>query len=413
MRLFIRPQDFLWLALFAALAVLSPSRTPAEYTFLPLLALLQVLEPRIPLFSSGRHGPYLSIVAKLALGYALIGFTGGINSSYYLILLLPIVSAATSSGAVGTTVFTLLACGSYVSMLLYIDWTTYELPSDQTRELALRGAFFAVVGFLTYTLAEANRVEARKYQAVARQLAEANQNLQEAEAAVRRSERLAALGQLTAGLAHELRNPLGTMRASAEVLSKNVAHENEVAQEVAGFISTEVDRANSLITRFLEFARPLPLRLKTADIAETIDLAVARLGRENAAAKIAIYKNYSPDIRPFPYDSELMERVVYNLVLNAIQATPPGGAVTVKTRALEAEVEIAVIDRGSGIDPTHLESVFNPFFTTKPTGVGLGLAIVSKIVDEHGGRVLIESEPDKGTVARALLPMSQQSQNFL
>jgi two-component system, NtrC family, sensor histidine kinase HydH len=410
LRLFIRPQDFLWLALFAALAVLSPSRTPAEYTFLPLLALLQVLEPRIALFT-GARGQYLSIFFKLALGYALIGFTGGINSSYYLILLLPIVSAATSSGAVGTTVFTLLSCCSYVSMLLYIDWTTYELPGDQTRELALRLAFFAVVGFLTYTLAEANRVEARKYQAVARQLAEANQSLREAEAAVRRSERLAALGQLTAGLAHELRNPLGTMRASAEVLSKNVAHENDVAQEVAGFISTEVDRANSLITRFLEFARPLPLRLKPADIAETIDLAVARLERENAAVKIAIYKNYSPDIRPFPYDAELIERVVYNLVLNAIQATPAGGEVTVKTRPVDGQVEITVIDRGSGIDPKDLESVFNPFFTTKPNGVGLGLAIVSKIVDEHGGRVSLESEPDKGTVARALLPLDHDPPN--
>jgi signal transduction histidine kinase len=407
---YIRSQDFLWLALFAGLAVLSPTRAELqyEYTLLLLLALVQVLEPRIPVFAGGR-GAILSILVKLALGYLLIGYTRGIASSYYLILLLPIVSAATSTGAVGTFITTLLACLSYLSMLLYIDWSTYILPEDQIREIALRLAFLAVVGFLTYTLAEANREEARKYQAVARQLAEANRNLQEAEAAVRRSERLAALGQLTAGLAHELRNPLGTMRASAEVLSKNLSAENEVAQEVAGFISTEVDRANSLITRFLDFARPLPLRLKPDDLAETIDSAVARLARENPSPDVAVYKNYSPDIRPFPYDAELIERVVYNLLLNALQATPRGGAVTLKTRPVDGQVEIAVIDRGSGIDPKHLENVFNPFFTTKSNGVGLGLAIVSKIVDEHGGRVEIESEPGKGTIARVLLPMERQA----
>jgi signal transduction histidine kinase len=96
---------------------------------------------------------------------------------------------------------------------------------------------------------------------------------------------------------------------------------------------------------------------------------------------------------------------VYNLVLNAVQATPAGGTVTVKTRAAGSAAEIAVIDRGAGIEPKHLETIFNPFFTTKPAGVGLGLAIVAKIVDEHGGNIAVESEPGKGSVFRVLLPM--------
>jgi signal transduction histidine kinase len=102
-----------------------------------------------------------------------------------------------------------------------------------------------------------------------------------------------------------------------------------------------------------------------------------------------------------------MERVFYNLLLNAAQATPAGGAVTVKTRAASSTAEISVIDRGCGIAPDTLSSIFNPFFTTKPEGVGLGLAIVAKIVDEHGGKITVDTEQGRGSVFRVLLPMTR------
>jgi signal transduction histidine kinase len=189
------------------------------------------------------------------------------------------------------------------------------------------------------------------------------------------------------------------------MLSRNVAAENEVAREVAGFITSEVDRTNSLVTRFLQFARPLELRLDRADLAHMLDRAIAAVERE--APGIAIYRNYEPAIPPFPFDAELMERVFFNLVLNAAQATAPGGAVTVKTRAAGGTAEISVIDRGAGIEARHLDAIFNPFFTTKPQGVGLGLAIVSKLVDEHGGKITVESDPGKGSIFRVLLPMER------
>ena len=133
-----------------------------------------------------------------------------------------------------------------------------------------------------------------------------------------------------------------------------------------------------------------------------LDRAVAAVERE--APRVAIYKNYAPEIAPFPFDPELLERVFFNLIVNAAQATQPGGAVTVKTRAGNGIVEIAIIDRGSGIDPKNMDNIFNPFFTTKPDGVGLGLAIVSKIVDQHGGKIAVESDPGKGSVFRVFLP---------
>jgi signal transduction histidine kinase len=293
-----------------------------------------------------------------------------------------------------------------MSFVLLLGPQRYIDP-DQTKEFFLRVSVFSMVGYLTHQLAESKRAEARRSQAVAEQLVEANRNLEEAEAAARRSERLAALGQLSAGLAHELRNPLGTMKASAEMLERSVGSENEVAQEMAEFISSEVDRTNSLVTRFLDFARPLAVRLETADITTVLDKAVAEIARHHPPLDVTIYKNYSPDVRPFPHDPELMRSVFYNLLLNAAQASPPKGSITVKTRPLDGVVEVAVIDCGSGIDKNQLENIFNPFFTTKAQGVGLGLAIVSKIIDEHGGKIAVESEAGSGTVFRVYLPVPE------
>jgi two-component system, NtrC family, sensor histidine kinase HydH len=398
----IRAQDLVWFLLFAVLAVTSPGLDASECSLLLALLVWQVAEPKLTALASMR-GRILSIVLKLVLGYLLIGYTGGLNSRYFLVLLLPVVTGATTFGVFGTLLLALVAGGAYLSFLLYVDWIQYVLGPSEIAELAVRVAFLAMAGNLANTLAEDLRRQSERSRRTAEQLSEANQHLQEAEEAVRRSDRLAALGQLTAGLAHELRNPLGTIKASAEMLEKNLPAGNDLAREMAGFIATEVDRTNSLVTRFLQFARPLQVKVETADLTAVLDRAAAAVERETP--RVAIYRNYSPDIPPFPLDAELMERVFYNLLLNAAQASSEGGAVTVKTRAAGGTAEVAVIDRGSGIDPAQMDSIFNPFFTTKPEGVGLGLAIVAKIVDEHGGKIAVESEPAKGSVFRVQLPM--------
>lgn len=400
----IRPADFVWLAIFAVLVVTAleyPYRNreneiQGPYEFVPLIALgaAQMLEPKIPRIPSRRSRVFW-IVAKVVLSFLLIGFTGAVVSNYWPVLLLPVVSAATSFGMAGTLAFTALASAAILAFLFHPD-------AQFSPDLRVRIAFLVMVGNLVNTLAQDLRLQSERHRRTAEQLADANLHIQQAEAAVRRSDRLAALGQLSAGLAHELRNPLGTIKASAELLQRNVSAESEVAREMAGFIASEVDRTNSLVTRFLQFARPLELRRDNADLAQTLDRAVSQVERE--AKGVAIYKNYAPEIAPFPFDAELMERVFYNLILNAVQATAGGGAVTVKTRAAAGAVEIAVIDRGVGIDPQQRDSIFNPFFTTKPEGVGLGLAIVSKIVDEHGGKITVESEQGKGSVFHVLLP---------
>jgi signal transduction histidine kinase len=401
-RRFVRPQDLVWLLFFTALAVEGPERAPAVLTGLLALGVVQVLEQRL--------GAITAIVAELALCYLIIGKGGGLSSSYFVVLYLPVISAATNFGLLGAAVSAAAAIGEYLSFWLLLDPGQY-VPDEEIPEVVLRALFFLVVAFLTYQLAQASRAETRKAQAAAEKLAEANRSLKEAEAQVRRTERVAALGQLTAGLAHELRNPLGTIKTSAELLARQVGKENEIAREMAGYITEEVDRTNSLITRFLEFARPQRLRLEPGDIHALLDRAIARFDRDKSGATgVTVIRNYSPDVPPVGFDGELLEQVILNLITNGAQASRPGGVVTVKTRMgapLKGTpaVEISVIDTGSGIDAKNLENIFNPFFTTKPEGVGLGLAICSKIVDEHGGSIAVESTPGEGSVFRVYLPV--------
>jgi signal transduction histidine kinase len=397
----IRPQDFVWVILFSALIATAETHDISESVLLGGLAVVQILEPKIPALATPR-GRLLSIGLKFVLAYLLVGITGGLESRYWIIFLLPVLSAATHFGVVAILLFSLAAGASYLSFALFVDWTLFTVDWPEISELAFRVLILAIVGNIAYILAQNLREQTAQSRLAAEQLATANVQLEEAEEAVRRSDRLAALGQLSAGLAHELRNPMGTIKSSAEMLQRSLPEGNEIASELSGFISTEVDRANSLITRFLQFARPLQVRLDKADLTNTLDRAIAMVQREFPL--VAIYKNYAPELAPFAFDAELLERVFYNLVLNAAQATSPGGAITVKTRTAPGAAEVVIIDRGTGIKPEHLNTIFNPFFTTKPEGVGLGLAIVSKIVDEHGGKITVESEPGKGSVFRVYLP---------
>ena len=403
---YFRPQDFVWLLLFSVLAALNVLLRPDSSVLVPVVLIGLGVSAAV----ESRIGAVTTILIELALCGVLL-YGRGVESSFYVFLVLPVISAATNFGIRGIVLSTLAACAIYFSYLLRVDWKAQIIDPENWFELALRALLLPVVGFLTFQLAEANRGKTRTLEATAKELAEANTSLKQAQDEIRRSERLAALGQLTAGLAHELRNPLGTMKTSAELLQRQVGANNEIAAEMAGYIATEVDRTNSLITRFLDFARPARMNWEKGDLAGMLDRVTERFEREKSgpARSVSVFKNYSPDIPPIAFDPQLLEGALLNLVMNAAQASPPDGVVTIKTRRVDANpgpaVEVAVIDRGSGIDPKNLESIFNPFFTTKPDGVGLGLAIVSKIIDDHGGKIAVESTPGEGSVFRVFLPV--------
>jgi two-component system sensor histidine kinase HydH len=409
---FLRPQDIILVLLLAAMAALDPDHDVRIIGMIAALGVLQILESKIP-FASTIPGKVVWILLKLSIGFLLIGYTNGLGSYYYLILLLPIFSAATALGVYQTFAVSLLTCAVYFSFVFYLgthfeldfdnhvihfcgtnnvcgDEDDYELTFYDARGIVLRLLFLAVAANLASTLAETIREQYVRYGKLAEELART-------EAAFRRADRLAALGQLSAGLAHELRNPLGTIKASAEMLTRHLPEGNELASEMAGFISSEVDRTNSLVTRFLDFARPLELRKEPVDVTRIIDRAIQQVQRENSSVQIVT--DYASSLQPIPMDAEMMERVFFNLLLNAVQASAPGSKVTVHA----SKSEICIVDQGAGIPKEHTESIFNPFFTTKPNGTGLGLPIVAKIIDEHGGKLSVESEPGKGTTFRIQL----------
>ena len=393
----IRTQDILVALMLIALMIVSAHSIP-ERLCLAAIAALQIVEGRFA-WLNRLPGRIASIVLQLMICWVLMDLTDRLASQYYPIILIPVVSTAAYLGVTGTMVASVAAIGTYLSLLLREDWTNLELVPEAAHTLEIRCVALAVTAIIVNLLGEARRWEATRYRKAAEDLEIANRNLLDAEAAVRRSERLAALGQLSAGLAHELRNPLGSIRGSAELLERSVRKDNPVASELAGIISEEVDRTNSLVTRFLDFARPLEPRREPTDLTALVDRAAKH-------ARVEIIRAYSPDVPALPIDAGLIEQVLINLLTNAAQASPPNAPITVSTRLAGSEAEIAVIDRGCGIPADKLESIFNPFVTTKQSGVGLGLAIVAKIVDGHGGRMAVESQPGKGSAFRVYLPVT-------
>jgi signal transduction histidine kinase len=391
----LRVQDVFLIVMFAGLVFLGDD--VSERSFIFALGVLLVVEDRIPFFTTG-WGRAISVFLQLAIAWVLIGYTSGVESPYFLMLFVPILSTATHSGFTATLVTSIGAIGAYLSFLLYINFQEMDVPGHSWHIIALRCIVMAIAALLVNSLAAVIRSQSAQYKATAEQLATANENLLAAEAAMRRAERLAALGQLSAGLAHELRNPLGSIKGSAELLTRSAAQKDPITKELAGIISTEVDRTNSLVTRFLNFARPLEPRKENVDVTGVIDKAIER-------ARVEAARDYSPALPPLDIDPELMEQVFLNLLSNAAQASEPGSPLTVRTRRNGTQAEIAVIDRGCGIPPDKIETIFNPFVTSKRSGVGLGLAIVAKIVDGHGGKMAVESEPGKGSTFRVLLPV--------
>ena len=401
----IRIIDAIWLLFLGAVAAVGLTREPHSfYEWLVLLALgvIQIAETRLAV-STDRHTAALVVGIKLALCYWLVAETEGILSSYYLIFFLPIVSAASLFELGGTLATTVVAVALYLSFLLLVDYETYFLPPEARRELAVRIPFFFLIAIVVNRLATENR---RKTE----HLAAANRDLMQAQAEVRRSERLAALGQLSAGLAHEIRNPLGVISASAEVLERSVESENEVAKEMASYIRSEVRRSNSLVTRFLDFARPTQLQAARHDLNETVRQSIRQFteGLKHGSQPIEIQQDLA-DLPAFSFDDTLIGGAIVNLLANGRDAMPEGGVLSVRTRRKGRNAIIEVSDTGEGIPDQQLENIFNPFFTTKPHGVGLGLAIVSKSIDSHGGEISVTSQQGKGSTFRIALPMDRQS----
>src|SRR5277367_685463 len=270
-----RWMDLIWLVFLGGLAVLPPLDEIHKQLILAAIAALQLSE-RWLISSIPKRGRAYVVLLKILLATLLLDHTGdvGINSSYYPIYYLPVVTAAMYFGPVGTLLWTALASLAYCSFL-WPALQEYELTPEGAWILTTRVLFFFIAAVLVNRFAVENRRQVARYQTLSETLEETNRQLQRAEADARRSERLAALGQLSAGLAHEIRNPLAVIKGSAEMLSKKLEGSQPLESELAGYISSEVNRLNELIVRFLDFARPSQIEPEPHAIRPILNRALA------------------------------------------------------------------------------------------------------------------------------------------
>ncbi len=214
---------------------------------------------------------------------------------------------------------------------------------------------------------------------------------------VRRQEKLAALGGLAAGVAHEIRNPLSSIKGMATFLAAQFEDGSE-SKQAAGVMIQEVDRLNRVITELLDFARPTDLKVTATDLAPLLTRSIQLIQKEAANLNIRIDTRIADDICPVMIDGDRIAQCLLNIYLNAIQAMEHDGTLTVRCEAEDHQyVRITVSDTGPGIKADHLSRIFDPYFTTKHKGTGLGLAIVYKIVEAHQARLQVESTPGRGT----------------
>lgn len=247
--------------------------------------------------------------------------------------------------------------------------------------------------------------------AIAIENARLYEDLKKSKSYIRRADRLASLGTLTAGLAHEIRNPLVAIKTLTQLLPERLDDE-EFRNHFLNIASGEVDRISSLLNELLEFARPSDPKLEFEDINSILDGMILLISTESKKKQIQIIKQYDPELPRVKVDREQIKQVFLNILLNAIEATPENGEIRIKTRSFkkpsgEPYVQIEFTDTGCGIPSEYLEEIFNPFFTTKTTGSGLGLSISNQIVQDHRGYIVVESEEKKGSSFYVNLPVNQ------
>jgi len=224
----------------------------------------------------------------------------------------------------------------------------------------------------------------------------------------REEEQSALMGTIAAGLAHEIRNPLGTLSMNLQLLQEDWAdpitdREKRSAKKI-GVLLSEVGHLESILNKFLRFAAGHKLKLERVDLNRLVDELLDFTAPQAARTNIRVVKHTSPALPPVQADADLIRQCLLNLILNALQAMPDGGELEVRTEPGPSVSRVLVRDTGVGIPPENLDKIFNLYFSTKPAGTGLGLPMSRKIAEEHGGAIRVESAPGKGSTFVLELP---------
>lgn len=324
---------------------------------------------------------------------------------YYL----PIILAAVWFGFRGGLLCSIVVSIAYAPHILFQWGGHLTVEMEKYLEILL----YNIVGGVTGLLSQRERERTLELQKTARGLEESYLALQHQseriiviEEQLRRSEKLSTLGEMAAVLAHEIRNPLGSIRGTAEILRDDYKP-GDPKHEFIEIQIKETERLNRVVEDFLRMARPQPADMKRCPVEEELETMVSLVSNDARKRQIKLLLQPAPVPIIIRGDGEKLRQAFLNIIINALQATPPNGSVTISTKVYQTELcEIRFSDTGPGIDSETLGRIFEPFFTTKPDGTGLGLAITRKIIESHGGTLLVESEVGHGTTVTVRLPMN-------
>jgi signal transduction histidine kinase len=272
----------------------------------------------------------------------------------------------------------------------------------------LQVALFCLSGVIAGVLAGRERDRVRRSEETAERLAKVYEELQDNFERMKRAERLYALGQLSAGLAHEIRNPLASIAGAVGILRRRRCSE-ERAAECLDILSTECQRLNRLLTSFLEFARPRSPNFQTVSVVSVFGSVLGLAEHAAYGGSPIRLRGESPPGLVLDCDPEQLSQVLLNLVINAIQAMPEGGEVLLSARVTDGMVSIEVRDEGCGVSERDMEHLYDPFFTTKENGTGLGLPVAHQIVAQLGGSLMAEHNPERGMTFSVRLPLEHRS----
>lgn len=361
---------------------------------------------------------YQEVVTPLVIRQREVGWMSVILPSNYIVSTMAtsrnVFSLVFSLGTVATIVLGYLLAQSIARPILQLRAISQEVASgDLDQEVEIKradeiGELAHAFGTMTHRLKERTDEAARLYaETVQRntELAVINERLQSTQAQLVQSEKLASVGQLTAGIVHDVKNPLAVIKGVAEELHEEIGLDPSTRGKLRS-IRDSATRASTIVTDLLKFARQSTPELHRRDMRETIRSAL-RL-TEYLTRKGAV--EVSTDLPELPvrvtYDAQQMEQVLINLITNAVQAMPDGGKLHLALADIEGGVRIDLVDTGHGIRKENLPRIFDPFFTTKPEGegTGLGLSISFGIVSRHGGRIDVRSEVGVGTTFSVFLP---------
>jgi signal transduction histidine kinase len=327
---------------------------------------------------------------------------------YYL----PIILAALWFGFRGGLLCSIIVSIAYAPHILFQWGGHLTVEMEKYLEIVL----YNVVGALTGLLSQRERERTVELQKTARGLEESYQQLQQQseriiaiEEQLRRAEKLSTLGEMAAVLAHEIRNPLGSIRGTAEIL-KDDYKPGDPKHEFIEIQIKETERLNRVVEDFLRMARPQPAEMSRCSLVEELETVVTLVARDAHDRGVTLRLEPFTGAAIVQADGEKLRQAFLNIVINALQATPSGGKVTIALQTADSGYQINVSDSGAGIDEESLAKIFEPFFTTKPDGTGLGLAITKKIVEGHSGTLNISSEPGKGTTVTVTLQGNERMQ---